>query len=183
MKRTVASFAPAECLLVPTCSLAIFKRQFFVFLFFLEELALQKAVKAARHTLQQPDQWNESGLQCAGCLGISAGMRLLKYFFPDSCISSTLIQILWFPSLFVSVESITHSLCAREALSSLSGDWHSWWCLSLLSLTFNSQERTHKHAHQARTARLLMDPSVGFISGEKQCPFTEGSWNVKNACH
>lgn len=104
-------FTPAECLLVPTCSLAIFKRDFLVFL---DELVLQKAVKAARHTLQQPDQWNESGLQCAGCLGVSAGMRLLKYFFPDSCISSPWIQIFssWtdFPP-YLSQLSLSHTLC------------------------------------------------------------------------
>lgn len=111
MKTTVAFLAPTECLLIPTCSLARFQRDFFFF--FLDKLALQEAVKAARHTLQQPHQWNESGLQCTGCLGVSAGMRLLKCFFPDSGISSPLIQIFssWtdFPP-YLSQYSLSHTL-------------------------------------------------------------------------
>lgn len=112
MKTTVAFLAPAECLLVLTCSLALFKRDLFFF-FLLDELALQEAAKAVRHTLQQPDQWNESGLQCAGCLVVSAGMRLLKCFFPDSGMSSPLIQIFSSCTVFppyLSQFSLSHAL-------------------------------------------------------------------------
>lgn len=68
--------APAECLLGLTSDLAAFKR---VFVF--DELALREVVKSAKCALRHSDQRNKSGLQCAGCLGVSAGMFLLKHFF------------------------------------------------------------------------------------------------------
>lgn len=87
---------------------------------------MYEAIKAARHTLQQPDQWNESGLQCAGCLGVSAGMRLLKCSFPDSGISSPLIQIFssWtdFPP-YLSQCSLSHALFVCSGCAFLAFLW------------------------------------------------------------
>lgn len=49
-------------------------------------------------------------------------------------------------------------------------DWQVWWCLSLLSLTFNSQERMHRHTH---TARLLMASTFpGSLNGESHSLYT-----------
>lgn len=79
MKTTEAFWAPAEGLLATTSSLAIFKG-----LSFVDELASQEAVGPARlRTLQQLDQWAESGLwRLFGC--IRGETHLLKCFFLTS---------------------------------------------------------------------------------------------------
>lgn len=173
MKITVTFLAHAECLLIPTCFLGIFKRDFF---FFLNELAMHEAIKAARHTPQQPDQWNESGLQCAGCLGVSAGMRLLKCSFPDSGISSPLIQIFssWtdFPP-YLSQCSLSHALFVCSGCAFLAFLW-----LTLLMMFVSPFPDLQLSAMHAQTCTVGTHSKTANGSlcrvrqWGKQCPFT-----------
>ena len=175
MKTAVAFLAPAECLLVPTCSLAISKRAIFFsfsFFFFFDDLALQEAVKVARHTLQQPDQWNESGLQCAGCSVEPVGMRLLKCFFPNSSISSLLIQIFssWncFPSYFVQC-SLKEKALGRRVPYFLMIDTPDDVCLSFPWPSTLRNGHTNMHTG---TYSETANGSFCRNTREKQCPFT-----------
>ena len=149
MKTAVAFLAPAECLLVPTCSLAISKRAIFFFFFFFWWPGIAGGCKSSKtHT---PTARSVEWIWVTVCrlFGWTRGDAPFKVLLSQQQHQFTAdsnIQLLeLFPFLFCSVQSKRES--TREARSLLFNDWHSWWCLSLLSLTFNSQEWTHKHAH------------------------------------
>lgn len=93
-------------------------------------------------------------------------MLLLKHFFPiatfaQSWFNYSLSVFLYlassfpFPFSIFNISTITSSPSPPPPPSlsySLScSDWQVWWCLSLLSLTFNSHECMHKHTLPAHS--------------------------------
>lgn len=111
MKITVTFLAHAECLLIPTCFLGIFKRDFFFFEWTGNAWGY-KSSKTHTPTARSVELIWVTVCRLFGCICRDAPFKVLLSRQRHQFTIDSNIQFLdWFPSLFVSVQSITRSLC------------------------------------------------------------------------
>lgn len=113
MKTTVAFLAPAECLLVLTCSLALFKRDFLFFFSFGWTGIAGGCKSSETHTpTARSVEWIwVTVCRLFGYIRGDAPFKVLLSRQRHQFTANSNIQLLYcFPSLFVSVQSITRSL-------------------------------------------------------------------------
>lgn len=75
---------------------------------------------------------------------------LVQLFIVCSVSFLQFLDFLYPPPLFIFPKLSVHHLLPRSHSPPCS-DWQVWWCLPLLSLTFNSPDRTCKHTHTAHS--------------------------------